>query len=159
MKYIYLLFILSFSSTLYSQTIITNSSDEVIPIKRPSDNKVVPFAIIEKVPIYPGCKGEDNLSLKKCMSIKINEFIGKKFNIDRATDSLNLPSGTQRIIVNFTIAKTGYITNVQAKANYLELEKEAIRVISLLPKMQPGTQRGEKVNVLYSLPIAFKIVE
>lgn len=34
---------------------------------------------IENVPIYPGCKGNDNESLRECMSIKVQEHINKKF--------------------------------------------------------------------------------
>ncbi|WP_412176266.1 energy transducer TonB [Formosa sp. PL04] len=38
-------------------------------------------------------------------------------------------------------------------------KNEAIRVLSLLPKMQPGTQKGKAVTVPYYLPIVFKIQE
>jgi protein TonB len=37
------------------------------------------------------------------------------------------------------------------------LEKEAIKVVSSLPKMIPGKQRGKAVGVLYSLPILFQV--
>ena len=37
------------------------------------------------------------------------------------------------------------------------LEKEAQRVINLLPKMKPGKQRGKAVIVPYSLPIIFQV--
>jgi protein TonB len=37
------------------------------------------------------------------------------------------------------------------------LQDEAIRVISLLPKMKPGKQQGKPVKVRYAVPIAFKV--
>ncbi|NJM81029.1 MAG: hypothetical protein HC854_18040 [Flavobacterium sp.] len=37
------------------------------------------------------------------------------------------------------------------------LDKEAIRIVSLLPKFQPGRHRGELVNVKYDFPLVFKI--
>jgi hypothetical protein len=39
------------------------------------------------------------------------------------------------------------------------LEKEAIRVVSLIPKMTPGKQRGRSVSVSYTLPITLVIIQ
>src|SRR5690606_22316631 len=115
----------------------------------------VPFAVIENVPVFPGCEKGDNNAKKKCMSEKIQEFVGKKFNTDLASD-LGL-SGRQRITVMFKIDKTGAVTGVQARAPHPGLEKEAARVINSLPKMLPGKQRGKAVIVPYSLPIVFAV--
>ena len=108
------------------------------------------------MPIFPGCEKESgNNAKKQCMSDKIAEFVNKKFNTELAGD-LGL-SGKQRISVIFKIDKNGEITNVQARAPHPGLEKEAKRVIGLLPKMQPGKQRGKAVTVPYSLPILFQV--
>lgn len=116
----------------------------------------IPFAVIDKTPTYPGCSG-DNEAMKTCMSTKISEFMNDNFNTKIAED-LNL-SGRQRIVVQFKIDKTGIVTDVRARAKHPELEAEAIRVVNLLPQMNPGEQKGEKVGVLYSLPIVFDVVE
>ena len=116
----------------------------------------VPFAVIENVPIYPGCEKESgNDAKKKCMSSKISEFINKKFNSDLASD-LGL-EGRQRIAVQFKIDKSGRVTDVRARAPHPRLEKEAMEVVQSLPNMTPGKQRGKPVGVLYSLPIVFDI--
>lgn len=120
-------------------------------------NLPVPFAAIEKVPVFPGCSGADNEEMKKCMSQKIAEFVNSNFNIGLGKE-LDL-KGRQRIAVQFKIDKTGRITDVRARAPKPELEAEAVRVVKLLPQMQPGEQKGEKVGVLYSLPIVFEVVE
>lgn len=117
----------------------------------------VPFGAIEKVPVFPGCSGADNEEMKKCMSQKIAEFVNSNFNIGLGKE-LDL-KGRQRIAVQFKIDKTGRITEVRARAPKPELEAEAVRVVKLLPQMQPGEQKGEKVGVLYSLPIVFEVVE
>lgn len=116
----------------------------------------VPYSVIDQVPTYPGCSG-DNETMRKCMSSKIAESINSNFNTSIAND-LNL-SGRQRIAVQFKIDKTGNVTDVRARAKHPELETEAMRVVNLLPQMKPGEQKGEKVGVLYSLPIVFNIVE
>ena len=89
------------------------------------------------------------------MSEKITKFVQKKFNTDLAGD-LGL-SGRQRISVIFKIDKTGKVVGVRSRAPHPRLEKEAARVVNLLPKMKPGKQRGKPVNVPYSLPIIFQV--
>jgi len=115
----------------------------------------VPFAIIEDVPVYPGCKGNKE-KLRACLQEKITRHVNKKFNAELASD-LGLSPGVKRIFVMFKISKSGNITDVQARAPHVKLQEEAIRVVKLLPKMTPGKQRGRPVGVKYSLPIAFKV--
>ncbi len=114
----------------------------------------VPYSVIDQVPTYPECSG-DNETVKNCMSTKIAEFINSNFNTAIA-DNLNL-TGRQRISVQFKIDKNGDIVDVRARAKNPELEAEAVRVVKMLPQMKPGEQRGEKVGVLYSLPIVFDV--
>ena len=115
----------------------------------------VPFAIIENVPVFPGCDKGNNDQKRQCMSDKIAKFVQKKFNTELAGD-LGL-TGRQRISVIFKIDRTGNVTGVRARAPHPRLEKEAQRVINLLPKMRPGRQRGKAVIVPYSLPIIFQV--
>lgn len=116
----------------------------------------VPFVIIEKVPIFPGCTGTND-DLRKCFSEKTTKFVLQHFNTNIATD-IGLESGSiQRIFVVFKIDKNGDITNIQARAPYKKLEDEAFRVVNSLPKMTPGMQRGIPVGVSYGLPIVFKV--
>tara|TARA_R110000868_G_scaffold399053_2_gene672607 strand:+ start:15141 stop:15860 length:720 start_codon:yes stop_codon:yes gene_type:complete len=146
------------------ETVIESTeSDQEQEIAKVEDVKVedfdddieVPFAVIENVPVYPGCEGGNNDAKKKCMSEKISEFVNKKFNTELASE-LGL-SGRQRINVIFKIDKSGNITGIRARAPHPGLEKEAARVIGLLPKMLPGKQRGKAVTVPYSLPIIFQV--
>lgn len=116
----------------------------------------VPFAIIEQPPIYPGCHSKDKVRLKKCMSTKIQDFVENTFNTKKF-DTLSLPPGRKRVAVRFKISKEGDIIDAEATAQHPEIEIEAVRVINLLPTMEPGIQRGRKVNVLYAIPIEFMI--
>ncbi|MEO9077329.1 MAG: energy transducer TonB [Gelidibacter sp.] len=130
--------------------------EDVVVVEAPEEDIEVPFAVIENVPVFPGCEKEaGNNAKKQCMSDKIAQFVNKKFNVDLASE-LGL-SGRQRINVIFKIDKSGNITNIQARAPHPGLEKEAQRVIALLPKMLPGKQRGKAVTVPYSLPILFQV--
>ncbi len=115
----------------------------------------VPFFIIEDAPVFPGCEGTKE-EMKACFSAKITKFVSRKFNAELAS-VLNLASGVQRISVIFKIDKQGNIVEIQARSPHKELQNEAIRVVKLLPQMEPGKQRNKPVNVKYSLPIAFKV--
>ena len=128
--------------------------DEIDEIEEEIDD--VPFAVIENVPVYPGCENAGNNEAKKqCMSEKVMKFVQRKFDTDLAND-LGL-EGRQRISVQFKIDKNGNVSNVRARAPHPRLEQEAIDVIKALPKMIPGKQRGQAVGVLYALPILFQV--
>src|SRR5690606_1352304 len=96
----------------------------------------VAFAIIENVPVFPGCESGNNEDKKACMNEKMQKFIQENFNSDLAGE-LGL-SGIQKISVFFKIDKTGEIVDVKARAPHPRLEQEAIRVVGMLPKMKPG---------------------
>ena len=128
---------------------------EEIEIEEVVEDVEVPFAVIENVPEYPGCERGSNAEKRKCMSDKVEKFVQRKFNTDLAGD-LGL-SGRQRISVIFKIDKNGNVTGVRSRAPHPRLEKEAARVINMLPKMKPGKQRGKPVIVPYSLPITFQV--
>ena len=139
----------------------TNQNEEIVEIEEIEEVEEeeiadVPFAVIENVPIYPGCENAgNNEAKKKCMSEKVQKFVQKKFDTDLAND-LGL-EGRQRISVQFKIDRNGNVTNVRARAPHPRLEQEAIEVVKSLPKMTPGKQRGQAVGVLYALPILFQV--
>lgn len=137
-----------------SEEQIKNINFEVINI----EDLEIAFAVIEKVPVYPGCELEiNNKSLKDCMSKKVAEHINQRFNINLA-NSMNL-QGIQRILVQFKIDHLGFVTDVRARGPNPRLEEEVRLIVMSLPKMIPGEQRGKPVGVLYSLPIVFKVVD
>ncbi|MDY0781295.1 energy transducer TonB [Tenacibaculum sp. IB213877] len=115
----------------------------------------VPFAIIEEVPVFPGCTGT-NQQKKDCLNDKMRKHVQRYFNADLANE-LGLPPGKKRIYVQFKIDKDGSITSVNARAPHPRLKTEAIRIAKKLPKMVPGRQRGKPVRVGYTLPITFNV--
>lgn len=68
-------------------------------------------------------------------------------------------AGTQgRVTVQFVVGKDGSIGNVGILRGVdPNLDAEAIRVISSMPKWKPGTQKGEPVNVKYTVPVMFRL--
>lgn len=68
-------------------------------------------------------------------------------------------AGTQgRVTVQFVVGKDGSIGDVKViRGVDPTLDAEAIRVISSMPKWKPGTQKGEPVNVKYTVPVMFRL--
>jgi len=65
-----------------------------------------------------------------------------------------------KVFVKFVIEPTGVISGVEVVKGFNgECDKEAVRVISIMPKWKPGRQSGRAVRQSYQLPIAFKLAE
>tara|TARA_R110002049_G_scaffold293731_2_gene478992 strand:- start:38267 stop:39046 length:780 start_codon:yes stop_codon:yes gene_type:complete len=128
---------------------------DVVVLKEPKE-VIVPVNFVEQVPIYPGCeKSKNNQERRQCMSEKITKLIQRKFDTNIASD-YGL-SGKQKIDVQFTIDKTGCVTEVKTRSPHPKLDEEAARVINIIPEMTPGKQQNKNVGVIYSLPIIFQV--
>ncbi len=103
------------------------------------------FSIVDQMPQYPG--GEK----------KLTEFLSNRI----IYPSQALQNGIEgRILCSFIVAKDGTVSNIEVlQSPNPELSDEAVRVLSMMPKWNPGINNGEKVNVKCVLPIDFKIDE
>ena len=101
------------------------------------------FQVVEEMPEFPG-------GLSECM-----KFLGK--NIKYPT--ISQENGVQgRVIVQFVVNKDGSIVDpVVVRGVDPYLDKEALRVISSMPKWKPGKQRGKAVRVKYTVPVTFRL--
>lgn len=126
---------------------------EEVAVVEVEEDIEVPFALIEKVPQFPGCTG-NNKELRACFERKIQEHLQKNFNYPDAAVELNIQG---KVFVFFLIDKNGQVTKIKSRGPDRLLEIEAERIISLLPKMEPGRQRDRNVSVPYSIPINFKL--
>ena len=125
-----------------------------IEVEDDFDDVDVPFAVIEDVPIYPGCEKVPKSQRRTCFQDKINKHIRKNFRYPEIAQEMGIQG---RVYVQFVIAKDGSITSVRMRGPDKNLEKEAARIISKLPKMTPGKQRGRAVRVPFSIPITFRL--
>jgi len=124
------------------------------PVKEPIAN--VPWINIQDVPVFPGCEiYKENDQRRTCMQEKLARFIGKHFDTHLA-DGLGL-EGKHVIYTQFQIKHTGEVIFLGGQNPNPELIEEAKRVINKLPKMIPGKQRNQPVNVIFGLPINFQV--
>lgn len=115
----------------------------------------VPITIVDQIPVFPGCKG-DNSELLKCFNKKMQKHFIRKFDSDLPNE-LGLSPGKKRLIMLFKIDRSGDIIDIRVKAPHPKLEKEATRIIKLLPKITPGKQKGKPVGVKYTLPMRIDV--
>ena len=87
--------------------------------------------------------------------MSLMQYLGKSIKYPTIAQE----TGTQgRVIVQFVVNKDGSIVDVKViRGVDPYLDKEAIRVISTMPKWKPGKQRGKVVRVGYTVPIIFKL--
>jgi len=114
----------------------------------------VPFAIIEDVPLFPGCERVPKSERRSCFQTQIQKHIAKNFRYPEIAQEMGIQG---RVFVQFTIGKDGSISGIRTRGPDKNLEKEANRIISRLPRMTPGKQRGRPVRVPFSIPITFKL--
>ena len=101
------------------------------------------FQIVEEPASFPGGMGE-------CM-----KWLGK--NIKYPT--ISQENGVQgRVIVQFVVNRDGTIVDAKVVRGVDPyLDKEALRVVNLMPKWTPGKQRGKAVRCQFTLPVQFRL--
>jgi len=136
----------------------TESDEEMviedIVVEDDFDDIDVPFAVIEDVPIFPGCESVAKSQRRACFQEQMNKHIRKNFRYPDIAQEMGIQG---RVYVNFIISKDGTITNIRMRGPDKNLENEAARIIGRLPQMTPGRQRGRAVRVPFSIPITFRL--
>ena len=116
---------------------ISPTVDEEIPV----EDEI--FEVVEKNPEF----SYNGMSLM--------QYLGKSIKYPTIAQE----TGTQgRVIVQFVVNKDGSIVDVKVVRGVDPyLDKEAIRVISTMPKWKPGEQRGKPVRCEFTVPVMFKL--
>lgn len=113
--------------------------EEVVVVE--DENKI--FTVVEQIPEFPG-------GLEAMMN-----FIVKNMRYPASARRMGV-DGT--VFVSFVVSKDGSISEVKTlKGISADCNKEAIRVVSMMPAWRPGKQNGKPVFVRYVLPIKFKL--
>ena len=114
--------------------------DEIVEIEEDDEEFLM---VVENMPEFPG----GDLGLMKFIQKNVRyPAIAKEYNI------------TGKVYVSFIVDKQGSVTNVKiVRGVDKNLDAEALRVVSLLPKYKPGKQRGKAVRVMFTIPINFTL--
>jgi len=118
----------------------------------PTNGVDVPFAVVEEPPIFPGCENAEDKRV--CFNEMMQKHIGDNFQYPEEAQKKEIQG---RVSIMFTIDEEGNITNIRKRGPDKLLEDEAVRIISKLPKMTPGKNKGKAVRIPFSIPITFKL--
>ena len=101
------------------------------------------FDVVEVMPQFPGG------------APKLFEYLSQNIRYPKEA----MESNTQgRVIVSFVVCKDGSICDAKVvKSVSPALDAEGLRVISSMPNWTPGSQKGQPVNVKYTVPISFRL--
>ena len=120
----------------------TSSTNNVAKSQREQEEKAI-FQVVEEMPMFPS-------GMEECL-----KFIAKNINYPTVAQQAGIEG---RVIVQFLVGNKGDISEVKVLRGVSpELDAEAVRVVSMMPKWTPGKQRGKAVNVKYSLPVNFSL--
>ena len=125
-----------------------------------SDDKV--FDVVDQMPQFAG--GSYTYKNAQGISKTVNIGGGPSGLAQYLSLAIRYPvvaeeNGVQgRVICTFIVETDGSISNVKVVKNVdPALDKEAVRVISSMPKWKPGTLKGKVVRVKYTVPVTFSL--
>lgn len=118
-----------------------------VPIPNPGylapDTTKVLDGVVEQMPSFPG--GDK----------KLMEYLSENIRYPKELAETCIQG---RVIVSFLVEKDGSISDVKVlKSLDPLLDKEALRVVSGMPKWIPGRQNGVAVRVRYIIPVNFRL--
>ena len=114
-----------------------------IPKAKEEPQEEVVFQVVEEMPQFPGGLGE------------AMKFLAKNIKYPVEAQQAKIEG---RVIVRFVVGRDGSVSDVEVMRGVSpELDAEAVRVVSMMPKWIPGKQRGKAVAVKYTMPIMFRL--
>lgn len=112
-------------------------------IKTESVEEAKIFFIVEEMPEFPG--GDSVRS----------EWLAENINYPLIAQENGIQG---KVYVSFVVTEDGSITNAKIEKGVDPiLDQEALRVVNQMPKWKPGKQRGQEVNVSFTVPINFAL--
>ena len=112
----------------------------------------VPFTAIDEAPVFPGC--ENAADKRSCFLESIQNHVRKHFRYPQEAQEQGIQG---RVAIMFGINANGDIVDIKSKGPSPILEQESHRIIARLPKMKPAQQDGKPADVVFSIPITFKL--
>jgi periplasmic protein TonB len=134
---------LDLEDTEVTKDMIIDVAPVVTQKKEAEADETEVFFIVEDMPEFPG--GE----------LALRQFIANSIKYPVIAQENGIQG---RVYVTFVVDADGSVSNPRiARGVDPSLDKEALRVVSLLPKWKPGRQRGKPVRVSYTVPINFQL--
>ena len=119
-----------------------------------NENRDYSFIELDEYPTTQECQNHSRQEKFDCFKQFLNDHVNKNFNYPEKAIK-NKING--KVLITFTINKEGKVDSILTDGADEILQKEARRIISILPQFKPGIESGKPVNVKYSVPLTFKL--
>lgn len=108
------------------------------------EEEAIPFALVEQKPKFQG--GDAN---------SFSAWVNKNLQYPEIAKENGIQG---RVTLQFTVNTDGSVSNVKVLRGVdPSLDKEAVRIVSMSPKWEPGKQRERPVKVVYNFPVVFQL--
>lgn len=108
------------------------------------EEEAIPFALVEQKPKFQG--GDANT---------FSAWVNKNLQYPEIAKENGIQG---RVTLQFTVNTDGSVSNVKVLRGVdASLDKEAVRIVSMSPKWEPGKQRERPVKVVYNFPVVFQL--
>ena len=108
------------------------------------EEEAIPFQLVEQKPTFQG--GDAN---------NFRTWVNSKLEYPEIAKENGIQG---RVMLQFTVGADGKVSNVKVLRGVdPTLDKEAVRVVSMSPKWEPGRQRDRAVKVTYTFPVIFQL--
>jgi protein TonB len=125
----------------------TNQNDSIVQVSHEEEKEVdeiIPYYLLEEYPEFPG--GES----------KMYEFINNNISYPKICKETNTQG---KVFVQFIVNEKGKINNIEViRGVDPNLDKEALRIVSIMPDWKPGKQRTKYVKTTFVLKINFTLL-
>ena len=117
------------------------------------------FTDVDQMPQFPGCTETNAEAQKNCSNKKFLTFISENLKYPKE-DADKKVEGI--VLLNFVVTAKGKIEHIQTKKSLSKAcDSESIRVVDLMNEKgilwTPGKKDGKVVDVLFTLPLKFKL--
>jgi len=120
---------------------IADLKDQKIIVEEKVEEK--PFVSVEQMPQFPGGQTE------------LMKFVQSNLKYPTIAAENGIEG---RVIVRFVVGRDGSVSDIEVQRGLdASCDKEAVRVVKLMPKWIPGKQNGRAVPVYFTLPVLFKL--
>lgn len=117
------------------------------------------FKVVEQMPRFPGCDTGSEFDIQQCTKVKLTDYLANNLIYP---DSALMMGIEGKVFVQFVITAEGTISDVKAVRDIgygcgNAAVKTVLGMNDLSQKWTPGKQRNRNVEVLYALPVEFKL--
>lgn len=120
-----------------------NTTQALSPVAVDEADHPLPLSVLEQYPEFPGGV------------VELMKWLNQNLKYPDAARRNNIQG---RVVVAFVINRDGSVSGAHVStAVHPLLDREALRVVRLMPRWKPGEERGKPCRTMFVIPINFKI--